>query len=275
MYANTIKLALVQMIVTPGAKADNLHRACERIAQAAGTGAQVVVLPEVLDVGWTHPSAATEADAIPDGAACTQLRTAARQHGVYICAGLVERAGGTVYNAAVLINPAGEVILHHRKLNELEIAHDVYAQGDRLSVAATPLGTLGVMICADAFVRGQTVSRTLGLMGADIILSPSSWAVPANHDPLQEPYGQLWLDNYQPVARDFQLWIAGVSNVGPLTHGPWQGRKCIGCSLLIGPQGEVVLRGPYGESAETILYAEVQLEPRPARGDGWEKVERP
>lgn len=275
MNANAIKLALVQMVVTPGVKAENLQRAGERIAQAAGNGAQVIVLPEVMDVGWTHPSAATAADAIPDGAACTQLRGAARQHGVYVCAGLVERAGDTIYNAAVLINPVGEVILQHRKLNELDIAHDLYAQGDRLSVVTTPLGTLGVMICADAFVRGQTVSRTLGLMGADLILSPSSWAVPANHDPERDPYGQLWLDNYQPVARDFQLWIVGVSNVGALTHGPWQGRKCIGCSLLVGPKGEVVVRGPYGENADTILYAEIQLEPRPARGEGREKIGPP
>ena len=275
MNANAIKLALVQMVVTPGAKADNLQRAGERIAQAAGNGAQVIVLPEVMDVGWTHPAAVTAADAIPDGAACTQLRAAARQHGVYVCAGLVERAGDTIYNAAVLINPVGEVILHHRKLNELDIAHDLYARGDRLSVVTTPLGTLGVMICADAFVRGQTVSRTLGLMGADMILSPSSWAVPANHDPERDPYGQLWLDNYQPVARDFQLWIAGVSNVGTLTHGPWQGRKCIGCSLLVGPKGEVAVRGPYGENADTILYAEVKLEPRPAPGQGREKVGQP
>lgn len=274
MREQSFKLALVQMAVTPGAKADNLRRAAERIAQAAVNGAKVVVLPEAMNLGWTHPAAKSQADTIPDGAACAQLRAAARQHRVYVCSGLVERADETIYNAAVLIDPAGQVILHHRKLNELEIAHEMYAQGDRLSVASTPLGAFGVMICADAFARGQTVSRTLGLMGAGILLSPSSWAVPANHDQQKEPYGQLWLDNYQPVARDFHLWIAGVSNVGRLTHGPWQGRRCIGCSLLVGPKGEVVLHGPYGENAETILYADVQLEPRPARGDGWEKVWR-
>ena len=272
MRDKSFKLALVQMAVTPGAKADNLRRATERIAQASGHGANVVLLPEALNLGWTHPTAKTEADAIPDGASCTQLRAAAREHHVYVCAGLVERAGATVYNSAVLIDSVGEVILCHRKLNELEIAHDLYALGDRLGVAQTPLGTFGLMICADAFARGQVVSRTLGLMGADLILSPSSWAVAANHDQQIDPYGQLWLDSYQPVARDLRLWIAGVSNVGPLTAGPWQGRKCIGCSLLVGPKGEVVLHGPYGEHAETILYATVEFEPRPARGDGWDKV---
>jgi predicted amidohydrolase len=146
--------------------------------------------------------------------------------------------------------------------SELEIAHHCYAPGDRLGVADTPLGRIGVMICADAFAPGQVISRTLGLMGAEIILSPCAWAVPPEHDNANEPYGQLWRDSYGPVARDFRMWIAGVSNVGPITSGPWAGRKCIGCSMLVGPDGGVALQGPYGESAETILYAEIELKPR-------------
>ena len=273
MAANrSFKLALAQMRVEGGEKTSNLRRAVDHIAIAASNGAQVVVLPEAMNLGWTHSAAVTEADEIPNGLSCSTLRDAARQHKTYVCAGLVERAGEYCFNSAVLIDPQGEVILHHRKLNELEIAHDFYAQGDRLAVAQTPLGTLGVMICADAFARGQIVSRTLGLMGADIILSPCAWAVPADHDNEKEPYGKLWLDNYCPVALDFRLWIVGVSNVGWLTDGPWKGRKCIGCSLVVGPDGQPVLTGPYGADAETILYADIELEPRPARGDGWEKL---
>jgi len=96
-------------------------------------------------------------------------------------------------------------------------------------------------------------------MGADVILSPCAWAVPADHDNIKEPYGQLWLDNYCPVAREFGLWIAGVSNVGPITDGPWRGRKCIGSSLLIGPAGAVALKGPYGGDAEAVLHARVRI----------------
>jgi len=265
------KLALVQMRVDGGRPAENLHRAEEFIAQAAKAGAAVVVLPETMDSGWGHTSARDDAGEIPGGETCERLRAAARGHGVYVCAGLVERADKRLFNAAVFIDPRGEILLHHRKLNELDIAHDLYAQGDRLAVAHTPLGTFGLMICADAFARGQVVSRALGLMGADIILSPCAWAMPADHDNAKEPYGQLWLDNYRPVARDFRVWIVGVSNVGWVSDGAWKDRKCIGCSLVIGPDGKPVLTGPYGEDAETILYVDVKLEPRPARGEAWEK----
>ena len=268
-------LAMYQMLVEGGAKERNLARAEQGIATAKQRGADVVLLPETLNLGWTHSSAQHDADEIPDGESCRRLRAAARAHGIFVCAGLVEQAGNHTFNAAVLIDPDGEVRLHHRKLHELDLAHDLYAQGDRLAVAATPFGTFGLMICADAFARGQVVSRTLGLMGADVILSPCAWAVPADHDNARKPYGQLWLDNYGPVARDFQLWIAGCSNVGPVDDGPWRGRKCIGCSLVIDDAGVPVLRGPYGANAETLLLTKVTPRPRPARGDAWEKLWTP
>jgi predicted amidohydrolase len=252
------KLALVQMRVDGGAKQANLARAESLIAEAAASGAQVVLLPEAMNLGWTHSSARTEADEIPGGETCARLQGAARRHALFVCAGLIERAEKLCFNSAVLIDPDGAVLLHHRKINELDIAHDLYARGDRLGVARTPFGTMGLMVCADAFASGQVVSRTLALMDATVILSPCAWAVPANHDEVRDPYGQVWLDNYVPVARDFRVWIAGCSNVGLINDGPWRGRNCIGCSLVIGPGGERVLRGPYGVDAETILYVDVK-----------------
>ena len=265
----TFKLALAQMRVVGGHKDANLRRAVELAAQAAQAGASLLLFPEAMTLGWTHSSAKLEADEIPGGLSCRVLADAAKRHGIYICSGLVERHGPSIFNSAVLLGPDGAVLAHHRKLNELDIAHALYALGDRLQVARTPLGSFGVMICADAFARGQVISRTLGYMGADLILSPSAWAVPADHDNAKQPYGKLWLDNYGPVARDFQLWIAGVSNVGWITDGPWAGRQCIGCSLVVDPSGQAVLQGPYGVDAEALLFLDVSLPNRPAQGDQW------
>jgi predicted amidohydrolase len=263
------RLGMVQMRVDGGCPEENLARAEARIDEAAEAGARVILLPEALNLGWTHPSAATAAEVIPDGKSCGRLMARARRHGVYVCAGLIEQEGARVFNAGVLIGPDGSILLHHRKINELEIGHEYYSTGDRLQVEETPFGTLGLMICADAFAPQQVISRTLAMMGAHVILSPCAWAVPAAHDNIRDPYGQLWRDNYGPVARDFRIWIAGVSNVGSINAGPWEGRKCIGCSLLVGPSGAEVLMGPYGATAEAILCAEIDPVPRPAHGDGW------
>ena len=257
-------LALGQMRIQPGRKDQNIAEAVQAIDSSQQLyGADVVLLPEALPLGWTHSSARKQADAIPDGAWCRVLSEAARRNKVWICSGAIEREGERIFNSAILINSDGQVVLVHRKINELEIAHDLYAQGGQLSVADTPFGRIGVMICADGFAKDQVITRSLAMMGAQIILSPCSWAVPVDHDNVREPYGKLWLDNYQPVAREFGIWIAGVSNVGPITDGPWSGRKCIGCSLVIGPKGEVAYNAPYGESAEQA--ARVFITPRAPR----------
>jgi predicted amidohydrolase len=269
MNPGPFKLALAQITVTGGDKNRNLTRAEDCIARAAKEGAACVLLPEALDLGWTHPASATEAEPIPQGACFQRLSAAAVAGRVYVCSGLVERSGVRVYNSAVLIDPQGRLLLLHRKLNELEIGFPYYAQGDRMSVCETPLGTIGLMICADGFAKDHVLSRTLGYLGADLILSPCAWAVPADHDNLREPYGKLWRDSYVPVAREYAMWIAGVSNVGWLTAGPWQGRKCIGCSLVIGPDGAERVFGPYGVHAETILYVDITPRARPARGNAW------
>ena len=96
-----------------------------------------------------------------------------------MAAGLVERAGNRVYNAAVLIDPGGNLRLLHRKINELDIALDLYSIGDRLGVAETELGAIGLSICADNFGSSLAIGDVLARMGAQLILSPCAWAVDA------------------------------------------------------------------------------------------------
>jgi predicted amidohydrolase len=224
------------------------------------------VLPECLDCGWTDPSARDRAQPIPDPHADI-LVNVARDSGIFVVAGLVERAGARLYNAAILISPAGEILLHHRKLNELDIALDLYCTGDRLGVAETELGTLGIAICADNFGSSLAVSHVLARMGAQVILSPSAWAVDADHDNVRDPYGKLWRDSYTELAKLYDVTVIGVSNVGPITGGPWAGRKCIGCSLAVGPGGKILAEAPYG--AESLVCVEVAPRPPIARGTGF------
>lgn len=258
------RVGMAQTLVEGGRPGPNLDRAVAAVARAADLGCRVVVLPECLDLGWTDPSARELARPIP-GPHAGRLAEAARKAKVYVAAGLVERAGPRLFNAAVLIGPTGDLLLHHRKINELDIAHDLYSIGDRLGVAETELGTLGLDICADNFADSLAVGHVLARMGAQVILSPSAWAVDADHDNIRTPYGQRWLDSYTELARLYDVTVIGVSNVGWMTGGPWKGRKCIGCSLAIGPDG-VLARGPYGETAEAVMVVEVEPRPPVARG---------
>jgi predicted amidohydrolase len=262
-------LAMIQMEVEGGALDENLERAASRIAAAAESGARLALLPEMMDLGWTHPSAKEMAYAIPDGKTCRFLCEQAKKNRIFVCAGISENDGGIIYNAAVLIDPVGKVILKHRKLNELDIGHDLYAQGDRLNVVYTELGTIGLQICADGSAAGNVLSKALGYMGADLILAPSAWAVPPGFNNDSTPYGEPWLSSYREVSNLFDLWIVGVSNVGTLTAGVWKDWDCIGNSLAFGPGGVLTVKGPFGSGADTILYLPLTIKPRPARGTGW------
>jgi predicted amidohydrolase len=266
----TYKLAMAQMMVEAGRPDANLDHATERISEAANKGAKIVLLPEAMDLGWTDPSAKTMAYEIPDGKTCRRLRDAAAKNHIYVCAGIIEKDKDKTYNAAVIIDPSGKVILTHRKLNELDIAHDLYDQGDKLNVVHTPLGTLGLYICADATAQGNVLSNSLGYMGADIILSPCAWAVPPDFDNNATPYGDTWKKVYQPVSEMFDLWVVGVSNVGKIEAGPWKNWNCIGSSLVYAPGGKEVPQAPYGDKADTIIYVDISLKDRPARGTKWQ-----
>lgn len=272
MTTKPFKLALAQMTVEGGDVPGNLRRAEQHVQRAARAGADVVLLPEALDAGWTHPSSRLLAEPIPGGTAFETFRRSARDNGVFVCAGLTERSGNQVFNAAVIVSPQGELLLHHRKLNELDIGHDVYDQGDRLGVCETPFGAMGLMICADGYVRGQFIARSLGIMGADVILSPCAWAVPPGYDNAKQPYGRNWRENYGCVARDFRLWIAGCSNVGEINGGPWKGHSCIGCSLVVGPSGEPAVKGDFGANEDNLILVDIAPQPRPARGTSWGKL---
>jgi predicted amidohydrolase len=257
MSKSSFKLGMAQMLVEGGLPDHNLQRARWMIRQAAEQGCAVVVLPECLDLGWTDPAARQLAQPIP-GPHSDALAQAARQAGVYIVAGLTERAGERVYNAAVLLSPQGEILLKHRKINIMEIAQDLYATGDSLTVVQTPLGTIGVNICADNFPNSLVFGHSLARMGAQLLLSPCAWAMPPEHDNSREPYGELWKTAYSTLTKLYDMTVVGVSNVGWLRGGPWQGYKCIGCSLAMGPGGVILAEAPYGETAESLMVVEVE-----------------
>ena len=263
------KLAMIQMDVKGGDQQGNLLRAADRIREAAQNGARLALLPEAMDFGWCHTSAIEHAGPIPGGSSFEALSKAAHDNNIFVCAGIIERDDDHLYNSAVIIDPTGKLLIKHRKLNELDFAHDLYDQGDRLNVAHTELGTLGLLICADANADGLALSKSLCYMGADIIISPCAWAVPPDYNNETDPYGDTWRNSYGPISKMFDVWFVGVSNVGKVEDGAWNGWDCIGCSLAYAPGGKEVIQGPYGAAADTILYIDVALHDRPARGTKW------
>ena len=259
-----MKLGLGQLLVEGGEPKRNLARARKMIADAAAQQCDLLVLPEAFDLGWTHPSAKTEASSIP-GPFTDALCEQARDHGLYLCAGLTESDGDRVYNGAVLINSSGDIILKYRKINVLEAGLEFYAVGGQLGVAETPFGTIGLNICADNYADAYEIGHVLARMGAQLILSPSSWTVDYSQDNQSAPYGDKWVAPLHRIANLFDLIIVSVTSVGYIVGGPYEGKKMVGSSLVVGSCG-VLLQSSINEVAGELRVVDVDLASKRARG---------
>lgn len=260
----TLKVGLIQLLVEGGEPGRNLKRAVEMLRVAAERGCQLALLPETLDLGWTHPSARSEAEPIP-GCRTEVLANAARELGLYVCAGLTERAGDRTFNTAVFIAPSGELLLTYRKINELTVGHEFYAVGDRLGVVDTPIGRIGVNICADNYYDALEIGHTLARMGAQIILSPSSWTIDYTQLEDRNPYGEKWLRPLKTLSELYGLVILTATSVGYVVGGPYEGKKMVGCSLAVGPAG-VIAQGSYNELSSEVIVTEIDVPVRKEKG---------
>jgi predicted amidohydrolase len=260
----SIRVGLGQLLVEGGEPERNLQRASLLVENAARQKCDLVLLPEVLDLGWTHPSALSEAQPIP-GPYSNHFCRLARELGIFVCAGLTERADDRVYNAAVLVDPRGEIVLKYRKINCLVVEQPFYAVGHSLAVAETPFGIVGVNICADNYHDSLHIGHVLARMGAQIILSPSSWTVDYSTTEAEDPYDEKWTRPYLTLARLYDLVVLGTTSVGYLVGGPYEGKKMVGCSLAVNKDG-IIARGPYLEFAGELVVVATEVPVRKEKG---------
>jgi len=255
-----LKIGMGQLLVEGGEPDRNLKRAGKMLEEAAEKSCRLVLLPECLDFAWTHPSAKTEAQPIP-GPYSDILCKLAKTYNLYLCAGLTERSEDKVYNTAIFISPEGNILLKYRKINVLTVAQDIYSIGQTLSVVKTPFGVVGVNICSDNYIDSLDIGHTLARMGAQIILSPSSWTVDYSIVEGDILYGKKWLKPYQTLAVAHDLIVVSATAVGVIVGGVYEGKKMVGCSLAVNKDG-IVAEGKYNEFTGQLVITDITI-PQP------------
>ncbi len=259
-----IKIAMGQVLVEGGEPNRNLERAEKMVVRAAKRNVDLIVLPETIDFAWTHPSLLNEAKAIP-GYFSDFFERLAKKHKVYICVGLTEKDKGGFFNSVLLINKSGKTILKHRKINLLDVEQPYYQVGGKLEVVETELGKIGVNICADNYKNSIHIGKTLGHMGADIILSPSAWTVGHNVTEADDPYKDKWETPLKYIASMFEIPVIAVTSVGYIVGGPYEGKKQIGCSLAVNQNG-IIKKGEFNEFAGSLSFIDVLIKTEKKKG---------
>jgi predicted amidohydrolase len=240
-----LRVAMVQLDVVDGALAENMKRARKGIERAARMKADLICLPEAADFGWLCQQAREVALPIP-GSYTDLLCKLARRHGVWISAGCLERDGARTYNAAVLINRSGTVVLKHRKIATLpELTSHLYDAGrsEDISVVDTEFGRVGLTICADNFSAENP--RRVAELGAWLLIAPHGFA--EKESDLADN-AVSYMNHIKRVAQGAGLWVIGTDTaLSRVAGGAWAGYLHSGCSMIASPAGKAVALGKFKE----------------------------
>ncbi len=248
------------------------------MAEAAARGAQVLVFPEAfiggypkgadfhIFIGARTPEGRQdflkyyEAAVALDGPEIARLAQAAGAHKLYVCLGIIERDGGTLYCTAVYLGPEGTVLGHHRKLMPTALERLVWGYGDGSTLKAvdTPFGKLGAVICWENYMpalRMAMYQQRVALYCAPTADDRDTWISTMQHVAME---GRCFVLSSCQHLRRAQLPMDALHNRLPEAPDTLLMR---GGSCIISPMGKVLAGPVYGEDA--LLTAEIDLDDIP------------
>jgi nitrilase len=271
MTPSLVKAAVVQagsvLFDTPR----TLNKLAELTAEAAGRGAQIVVFPEAfvggypkgLDfgarIGMRSPEGREdfrryyESAIEVGGAQSAQIAATARDNGVYLVVGIIERDAGTLYCTALMFAPDGRLLGRHRKLMPTALERLVWGCGDgsTLTVVDSTIGRIGSVICWENYM--PLLRMAMYAQGIELYCAPTV----DDRD--------TWLPTMRTIAIEGRCFVLSACQFlrrsdAPAEYAAIQGDAPAtvlirGGSCMVDPLGNVLVEPVFGE--ETILMAEL------------------
>ncbi|HEY1730827.1 MAG TPA: nitrilase-related carbon-nitrogen hydrolase [Terriglobales bacterium] len=249
----------------------SLDKAQTLAADAAAQGAKLVVFPEAflsgyprgLDFGAAVGSRSEqgredfrrywESSVDVPGPATEQLGRSARQLGIYLVIGAVERDGGTLYCSVLFFAPDGSYLGKHRKVMPTGSERLIWGFGDgsTLPVFDTPLGKLGAVICWENYL--PLLRAAMYGKGIEIYCAPTADS------------RDVWLASMRHIAVEGRCFVLSCNQFNRQRdfpgdyHAHFDGNPDAivtrGGSCIVDPFGDF-LAGPNYED-EAVLIAEV------------------
>jgi N-carbamoylputrescine amidase len=237
MLKTPISIALAQILVIDSDWDGNFTRVERALATLEGQDVDLVVFPESAILGWVNPDAHQMATPIP-GSDADRLKKLAIRYRRNIVIGLDEKAGDALFDSAIFINHAGEIVWRHRKILTLEyLIEPPYSSGTAADIGVfdTEFGQVGILICADTFDEAS-VNRMREL-GPELLVVPYGWAAEPNEWP---NHAESLHTLVKKLGRELQCLVVGVNSVGAISKGPWRGKTYGGGSIAVDAKGHQV-----------------------------------
>jgi len=248
--------------------------------EAKEGGAELVIFPESSVFGWLNPAVFTQAEPIP-GKYSLQFADIAKSVNIWVAAGLAEKgpkAGeGSLenayeaYDSGILINPEGELILHHRKYNVLKNAFNPddckkilnqdqcnYTAGDLsdITTVETPFGKTSLLVCADAYIPSEyntgLAIKTLKSIEPEFVIVP--WGITAGTESECGTSG-FNATEYTSQAASYlkSAFVVGANGVGDRDYGKYLPSVYCGTSGYANPTGASVEANV--STAQTVMFS--------------------
>ncbi len=255
-----------------------VERALGLMKEAAAQGAQVLVFPEAFIGGYPkgadfhiYLGARTaqgraefklyfDAAVTVDGPEIARLASAALEHKLYVCVGIIERDGGTLHCTAVYLGPDGRVLGKHRKLMPTALERLIWGFGDGSTLKAvdTPYGKMGAVICWENYMpalRMAMYQQRVALYCAPTADDRDTWIGTLQHIALE---GRCFVLSACQHLRRSDFPSERMNNRLPEAPETVLMR---GGSAIIDPMGRI-LAGPVRD-ADALLTAELDLDTIP------------
>lgn len=242
-----MSLAVIQMV----SQADvlgNLAQARLLLEQAAAGGARLAVLPEnFAAMGRRDLAQLGRAEALGEGPILPWLTQAARDLGLWIVAGTLPlppdgQPEAKAHACSLLVDNAGQRVARYDKLHLFDVdvsdSHgryresDDFAFGEKLVVADTPVGRLGLTVCYD--LRFAELFSALREAGAELISLPAAFTAVTG--------AAHWQVLTRARAIETQCYVLAAGQGGSHPGG----RETFGHSAIIDPWGRVLTEQAQG-----------------------------
>ena len=158
----SVRVAAVQLAPDLETSGGTVTKVLAAIAEAASKGARLVVFPETV-VPWypyfsfVHPPVLTGAEhirlyehaVVVPGPVTEAVAAAAKRHAMVVVLGVNERDHGSLYNAQLIFDADGKLVLKRRKITPTFHERMIWGQGDGsgLTVVDTAVGRVGALAC--------------------------------------------------------------------------------------------------------------------------------
>jgi predicted amidohydrolase len=235
-----VKVAAIQHdIVWEDAAATRAHVE-PLIAQAARSGARLVVLTEMFATGFSmHPERIAEDEGGPTE---SFLAEQARAHGVTLIASIAQRGPDGKYRNNAIVAAPDASVRRYAKIHPFTYSgeHEHYTAGDSTLTVDVEGLRVSVFVCYDL----RFADEFWGLADdTDLYVVPANWP---------QERREHWRILLRARAVENQAYVLGVNRVGTV-----KSLEYVGDSAIIDPLGQVLAEASVGE---TVLLAEVNAQ---------------